>query len=74
VPVAAAPSALEPLAAVYGAELAALGLRPAGKRLGGEGRQVATAPAENALTLALDRFLLEHSQAVHDALAAEARR
>ena len=74
VPVAAGAGQLRPFAAVYEAELAALGLRPAGKTLRTEKRVIATAPAENALTLSLDRFLHPRKGAIEARLAAEARR
>jgi ABC-type amino acid transport substrate-binding protein len=74
VPVAAEPEGMAPLAAAYAPELAALGLRPTGKTLATERRVVATAPAENALTLALDRFLLPRGEEIARRLAAEPRR
>src|SRR5215207_4100543 len=72
VPVAAEPEGMAPLAAAYAPELAALGLLPTGKTLATERRVVATAPAENALTLALDRFLLPRGEEIGQRLAAEA--
>jgi polar amino acid transport system substrate-binding protein len=74
VPVAAEPEGMAPFAAAYAPELAALGLLPTGKTLATEHRVVATAPAENALTLALDRFLLPRGEEIARRLAAEARR
>jgi polar amino acid transport system substrate-binding protein len=74
VPVAADPGGLTPLAAAYAPELEALGLRPTGKTLATERRLIATAPVENALTLALDQFLEPREGEVRDRLAAEARR
>ncbi len=74
VPVPADPGGMAPLAAAYAPELAALGLAPTGKTLAAERRVVATAPAENALTLALDRFLLPRGEEIGRRLAAEARR
>jgi ABC-type amino acid transport substrate-binding protein len=74
VAVPAEPAGLAPLAAVHGPELSPLGLVATGKRLGTEQRVIATAPGENALTLALDRFLLERRAAIESALAAEAGR
>ena len=74
VPVPADPGGMAPLAAAYAPELAALGLAPTGKTLATERRVIATAPAENALTLALDRFLLPREEEIGRRLAAEARR
>jgi hypothetical protein len=74
VPVPADPGGLAPLAAAYTLELATLGLAPTGKTLTTERRVIATAPAENALTLALDRFLLPRGKEIGRRLAAEARR
>ncbi|MBD0273282.1 MAG: hypothetical protein ICV73_15315 [Acetobacteraceae bacterium] len=74
VPVPADPGGMAPFAATYAPELAALGLVPTGKTLTTERRIVATAPAENALTLALDRFLLPRGEEIGRRLAAEARR
>jgi hypothetical protein len=75
VPVAADdPGGMAPLAAAYAPELAALGLAPTGKTLRTERRVIATAPAENALTLSLDRFLHERKEEIGRRLAAESRR
>ena len=74
VPVPADPGGMAPLAAAYAPELAALGLASTGKALTTERRVIATAPAENALTLALDRFLLPRGEEIGRRLAAEARR
>ena len=74
VPVPADPGGMAPLAAAYAAELAVLGLAHTGKTLATERRVIATAPAENALTLALDRFLLPRGEEIGRRLAAEARR
>jgi polar amino acid transport system substrate-binding protein len=63
---------LAPIAAVYAEELSGLGLRPTGTALGKEQRTIATAPAENALTLALDRFLHSREQAIKGRLASVA--
>ena len=74
VPVPADPGQLAPLGTAYGPELAALGLKATGKTLATERRVMATAPAENALALALDRFLKPREGEVQDRLVAEARR
>lgn len=74
VPVPAEPGNLAPLGAAYLQEMQALGLTPTGKSLGTERRVIATAPAESALTFALDRFLLPRSAEIEDRLSAEARR
>jgi polar amino acid transport system substrate-binding protein len=74
VPVPVDPGGLAPLAAAYAPELEVLGLRPTGKTLATGRRLLATAPAENALTLALDGFLGPREGEVRDRLAGEARR
>jgi hypothetical protein len=74
VPVPAEPGAPGPLAAAWGAELEALGLQPSGKRLQQTRRVLATAPAESALTFALDRFLLPRQGEIRAMLAAQAGR
>jgi ABC-type amino acid transport substrate-binding protein len=74
VPVPAEPENLAPLAAAYAPELAMLGLHATGRTFLTERRVIATAPAENALALALDRFLLPRTGEIRDILAAEARR
>jgi len=74
VPVPADAGGMAPFAVAYEPELAALGLAPAGKALATERRVVATAPAENALTLALDRFLQPRRDEIGRRLAAESRR
>lgn len=74
VPVPADAEATAPFAAAYEPELEALGLAPAGKTLATERRVIATAPAENALTLALDRFLQPRREEIGRRLAAGARR
>jgi polar amino acid transport system substrate-binding protein len=74
VPVPAEPGQLAPFGAAYAQEMEALGLRPTGKRLTTERRVIATAPAENALTFALDRFLLPREGEIGARLAEEARR
>jgi hypothetical protein len=74
VPVAAAPSALTPFAAVYRQELSALGLADTGKKLKSEKRVIAAAPAENALVLSLDKYLHAHKAQIEARVAAEARR
>jgi hypothetical protein len=71
---AADPGAMAPLAAAYAPELAARGLAPTGKTLRTERRVIATAPAENALALSLDRFLHGRGEEIGRLLAAEARR
>jgi polar amino acid transport system substrate-binding protein len=71
-PVPAEPGQLGSLAAAYAQELSGLGLVPADK-FAKEQRVIATAPAENALTLALDRFLHARSRSIKERLAAEAR-
>jgi hypothetical protein len=74
VPVAAHPGALRPFAAVYKPELTALGLSETGKTLLTEKRVIATAPAENALTLSLDRFLHARKGDIARRLGQAARR
>ncbi len=74
VPVPAAPAQMGHYAAVYEPELQALGLQPTGKTLVTERRVIATAAAENALTLSLDKFLHARKGAIGARLAAEARR
>lgn len=74
VPVPADPDGMRPLAAAYAPELAALGLRPVGKTLATERRVIATAPAENALALALDQFLQPREGEIGERLAAGVRR
>ena len=59
---------------VYEPELGAAGLVATGKTLRTERRTIATAPAENALTLALDRFLHANKPAIEARLKAEGRR
>ncbi len=51
-----------------------MGLLPSGRTLATERRLIATAPAENALTLALDEFLRPREGEIRDRLAGEARR
>ncbi len=72
VPVPVAPASLRPLAAVYAPEQARLGMTATGKTLLTEKRVIATAPAENALTLSLDRFLHANKARIEARLAAEA--
>ena len=74
VPVPAHPSQLRPFAAVYEPELQALGLGSTGKTLLTEKRVIATAAAENALTLSLDKFLHARKAEIEARLAAEAGR
>lgn len=74
VPVPADPRNLAPFGAAYLQEMPALGLTPTGKNLTTERRVIATAPAESALTFALDQFLLPREREIRDRLAAEARR
>ena len=74
VPVPSAPSQLRPFAAVYEPELPTLGLAATGKTLLTEKRVIATAAAENALTLSLDKFLHARKAAIEARLAAEAGR
>lgn len=57
-----------PIRAAYASEFEALGLDPAGKVLERERRVIATAPTENALVLALDRFLHARSGLAEAAL------
>lgn len=73
-PVPAAPGALRPYAAVYRPELPALGLSDTGTKLRTEKRVIASAPAENALALSLDRFLHARKAEIEARLASEARR
>ncbi len=74
VPVAAAPGALRPFAAVYRQELGALGLTDTGKTLKTEKRVIAAAAAENALVLSLDKYLHARKPQIEARVAAEARR
>ena len=74
IPRAAPPGERAALAAAYAEELGPLGLSPAGKRIKRERRVIATAPAENALTLSLDRFLHRHRAAIAARVGAEAAR
>jgi hypothetical protein len=74
IPVAAAPGAPAPFAAVYRQELAALGLTDTGKKLKTEKRVIAAAPAENALVLSLDEYLHARKAQIEARVAAEARR
>jgi ABC-type amino acid transport substrate-binding protein len=62
-----------PYKSVYEPELTPLGLRAAGKPLRTERRTIATAPSENALTLALDRFLHANKAGIRNRLVQEAR-
>lgn len=64
---------LAPIGAAYAEELPALGLIATEKTLASEERVIATAPAENALTLELDRFLHARRQSIAQQLAASAR-
>jgi ABC-type amino acid transport substrate-binding protein len=73
-PVPAEPGALRPFAAVYRPELQALGLTDTETALLTEKRVIATAPAENALTLSLDKFLHARKPDIEARLGAEARR
>ena len=73
VPVPTDPGQLAPIGAVYDFELSAAGLRPTGKPLTTERRVIATAPAENALTLSLDRFLQPRESEIRARLTAELR-
>jgi ABC-type amino acid transport substrate-binding protein len=73
-PVPAEAGDLGPIGAAYEEELVRAGLRPTEKRLASEDRVIATAPAENALALALDRFLHGREVFVRERLVAEAAR
>lgn len=71
-PVPSAPDQLTPVGAAYSHELTRLGLVPTGTNLAREKRVILTAPVENALTLALDRFLNAHRAEVARRLAGDA--
>ncbi len=73
-PVSAGADASAPLVAFWEPELGGLELASTDKTLLTENRVIATAPAENALTLSLDRFLHRNKAAAEQLLAAEARR
>jgi len=73
-PVAAEPGDLGPVGAAYEEELVRADLRPTETRLASERRVLATAPAENALALALDRFLHDREAFVRERLVAEGPR
>jgi len=62
-----------PFRAVYEPELTAAGLVPSGTTLRTERRTIATAPSENALAFALDRFLHANKDAIERRLAEEGR-
>jgi polar amino acid transport system substrate-binding protein len=72
-PIAADPGALAPIGAAYAEELPGLGLAPTRTVLATEPMVIATPAAENALTLALDRFLHGRKQDIAAALASGAR-
>ncbi|MDP9413116.1 MAG: transporter substrate-binding domain-containing protein [Pseudomonadota bacterium] len=59
---------------LYEPELARAGLVSTGKTLRTDKRTIATAPSENALTLALDEFLHANKPAIEARLAQEGRR
>jgi ABC-type amino acid transport substrate-binding protein len=72
IPVSAEPDRRKPVAAAYALELAGLGLKATDTVLVDESRIIATAPAENALVLALDRFLHSRRAAIETGIADEA--
>jgi len=74
VPAPADPGGMAPPVAAYAPELGVLGLASTAKSLTTERRVIATAPAENALTFALDRFLQSREAEIGQRVAAEARR
>jgi ABC-type amino acid transport substrate-binding protein len=65
---------LKPIGAAYAQELGPHGLFPTGETLLTEDRVIATPPAENALAIALDRFLHSREGWIAERVAAEARR
>ncbi len=73
-PVPAKPGDLGPIGVAYEEELVRAGLRPTEKRLASESRVIATAPAENALALALDRFVHGREAFVRERLVREGPR
>lgn len=73
VPIPAPPDQLGPFAAVYRQELQSFGLADTGDTLRTEKRVIATAPAENALTFSLDRFLHARRGSIEARLGGEAR-
>ena len=73
-PVPAEPGDLGPIGAAYEEELVRAGLKPTEKRLASEGRVLATPPAENALALALDRFLHGRETFVRERLVGKGAR
>jgi hypothetical protein len=64
---------LTPVGAVFMEEMPALRLKATETRLGKERRVIALPPAENALAIALDRFLHGRRAWIGERLAAQAR-